>query len=247
MPGTDLAFLADWNATPADRGRWSPDWLADVSDLDICSAGPGRHGDIDYLMATCTTVAPHRLPPPGPTTGRGDHDVFAVTIWPDGDRRLHALKLASWNVQFGRNPQRVAEDLHQLLLVPDLDAVALQEAADYHQVIREVAKRDGWQVLMSPVAGRWHNVLLVRDAVATEAPRFTRLSPRGWRLVRGGRHAELWATSWLVGGWCRVVSLHLPPSVNWRRGRIYGPPMRVAAYVATMSKLRRWARNNSSR
>lgn len=234
-PSPLLAFVGDWNAQPGDRGRWSPSWLASAVGLRIHSAGKGRHGDIDYAMSESSAVDVGRRPPPGPARGASDHDVYRV--------KLGGLVVLSWNMRVGRSSTRAQTDLHELLrALPDV--VALQEAADYHHAIRDVARLHAYHVLMSPEPGRWHNVLLVRGDRKVAAGRFVQLSPHGWRLVAGGRHAELWATSWLVDSWLRLVVVHLPPSVNWtKRGRIHGPVMRVAAYVATARKLRRWARN----
>lgn len=230
-----LALVGDWNAEPDELGRWSPHWLAASTGMVVSSSGPGRHGDIDYAMAAPPRADTHptRRPPPGSAVGASDHDVYAAN--------LGGLHIVSWNMRYGREPDRAARDLTSIISSQRPDVLALQEAADYHHAIHEVARQLGFVVLASPRPGRWHQVLMVRKALSVDLPRFVQLSPHGWWLVAGGRHRELWATSWLIGGRVRVVDLHLPPSVSWRGGRIRGPVMRVAAYVAAMQKLRRWA------
>lgn len=242
---TALAIVGDWNGTPADSGRWSPSWLASHAQLRIVSAGPGRHGDIDYAMTDAAAGRARRRPPPGPAGGgRSDHDVYSVAL-SDPDTR-HTLVLASWNMEYGRDPARAAADLHELLTSLQPDVLVLQEGADYHRAIKTAAARSGYVALMSNKPGRWHNIVLTRLDHKVTGARFVRLSPHGWRLAAGGTHAELWATSWLIGGWLRVIDVHMPPSVNWPGGRIRGPVMRVAAYVAAIRKLRRWARRARS-
>lgn len=47
-----LVIAADWNATPADRGRWTPHWTAQRAQMKLYVPHEGTHGpeDIDYLM-----------------------------------------------------------------------------------------------------------------------------------------------------------------------------------------------------
>lgn len=234
---TAIALIGDWNATPEDEGRYSPQWLSHQTGLRITSTGPGRHGDIDWLMADCHVSHPRRHEPPAGVS-RSDHDVVVFTLHnpDDADDTLH---VASWNLEYGRPPARVAQQVQLVLIAVEPDVMVFQEAADYHRELRQVAEARGYKLLAYGGAGRHHNVIMVRRELVTRGPRCVQLSPFGWPLADGpGNHAPLYATSWGVS-WLRVVDVHMPPSVNWRRV-ITGPPRKVAAYVAGMRKLRSW-------
>lgn len=238
-----VALVGDWNATPEDRGHWSPHWLAANAGLRIVSAGPGRHGDIDYLMSDAHTSHPRRHDPPQTGGSRSDHDVVVFTTRRPTDVD-DQLTIASWNLRYGRPPKAVAAQVTLVLAAVSPDVLCLQEAADYHPQLRAVAKAHGYKMLAYSGAGRHHQVILVRRELTTRRPRCVQLSPFGWPLSDGpGSHAPLFATSWAVE-WLRVTDLHMPPSVNWTLGVIHGPPAKVAAYSAGASKLRRWVRNN---
>lgn len=233
-----IALVGDWNATPRDQGRWSPSWVAQRAGLVIHSTGPGRHGDIDYLMTDAkATHAKRYAPPAGPS--RSDHDVVAFTVYGPGP----AMTVASWNVKDGRSGAVVHDQVRAVLTLTGADVLALQEASDYHGQLRLLGEQLGYRVLAYPGRGRHHNVLMVRNTLAVARPLCVQLSPRGWDFGRTTDHAELYATSWAVD-WLRVVVVHLPPSVNWRRGVIYGPVLRVAAYVAAARRLVGWVRAN---
>lgn len=251
-----LALVGDWNATPHDHGRWSPSWVATSSELHIESAGPGRHGDIDFPMADCPIHQLARHAPPGGVS-RSDHDLITFVLYPPHKNTTagpgagmavsvpheqeHAIRVGTWNLLYGRDPKVVAAQVRQVLASRDLDVLMLQEAADYHHALSNLA---GWRLLAYEGRGKAHNVMLVRDELPITRPRLVKLSPVGWWLVTGGRHAPLYATSCVVL-WCRLVDVHLPPSVNWTpRGRITGPVQRVAAYAAAAGKLVRWAKAN---
>lgn len=235
-----LALLGDWNATPQDRGRYSPSWVAATGGLRIHSAGPGRHGDIDFVMADCPVTGAHRYPPP-PGASRSDHDVVMFTLH-NPSELADTLQLLSWNLRFGRDPQLVERQLRQVLRDHRPDVAVFQEAADYHQQLRRVGSELGMSMLAYRGAGKHHQVILARGKPTR--PRLVQLSPLGWPLADGtGTHAPLFGVSW-VASWLRVVDVHLPPNVNWRRSVPYGPPRKLAAYVAGASRLARWARNN---
>lgn len=238
-----LALVGDWNAEPHDTGRYSPEWIAAQGGLRIHSTGPGRHGDIDYLMADCHVSDPERYESPAGSS-RSDHDVVMFTLYDPLDS-VSELALASWNVEFGRPAGVVKDQLHRVLRGHLPHVLALQEAADYHPQIRQLGRELGYRVLAYPMLGRHHNVLMVRTQVPCTRPRSVQLSPLGWPLADGtGTHAPLYATSW-AASWLRVVDVHMPPNVNWSaRGIPYGPPRKLAAYVAGASKLARWSRRN---
>lgn len=231
-----IALVGDWNATPRDRGRWSPAWLAKTTGLTLRSAGPGRHGDIDYPIADCHLVALERHPPPGGAS-RSDHDV--VTFLASLPRQPDMV-VGTWNLLHGRAPSTVALQVAGVLFAHDLDVLVCQEAAEYHRHLEAIP---GYRLIAYEEPGAMHNVILVRETLAVHRPRLVRLSPLGWRTVTGGTHAPLYATS-VVVDWLRVVCVHQPPSVNWKGGRIYGPPMRVAAYAHAAGRLARWTKAN---
>lgn len=232
-----IALLGDWNATPHDRGRWSPSWLAGRAGLTIRSAGPGRHGDIDYPMADCRLSSLERHAPPSDGGSRSDHDV--VTFVATHGRK--SLVVGTWNLLYGRDAADVRVQVDWVLRVYGLDVLVCQEAADYH---RQLGSLPGYRLVAFDGYGKEHNVILVRDGLLVRGTRLVRTSPLGWRLVPKGTHAPLYSPSCVVE-WLRVVAVHMPPTVNWtKRGVIFGPPMRVAAYVAASRTLMRWARAN---
>jgi len=243
-----VALVGDWNATPEDAGRFSPSWLDATAGLRLVSSGPGRHGDIDYMLADCHVSHPRRHEPPRTGGSESDHDIVVFTCYKPGNHaKTHQLTVATWNLRYGRPPTEVARQLRLVLAAIEPDVLCLQEAADYHSQIRATAQDRRHRVLAYTGRGKEHQVILVRDELPTRRPRLVQLSPLGWPLSTGtGEHAPLYATSWAVD-WLRVIDVHLPPSVNWRRGIIYGPARKVAAYVAGMGKLRRWVRNNRRR
>lgn len=238
MVSDALAVLGDWNATPRDRGRWSPYWLTRKTDLRLHSAGPGLHGDIDFGLVdpSCSVWHIKRTPPP-PGTSRSDHDLVSMGIRHGGE----ILWVGTWNLRYGRDPRTVRGQVVLELSRLNLDILCLQEAADYHQVLDTIP---GYRMIAYPAYGKWHNVVLVRDGLQIRRPASVRLSPRGWRLATLGRHSPLWGTAVTVE-WLRVLDIHMPPSVNWRRGRIWGPPMRVAAYASAAGRIRAWHRHHS--
>lgn len=238
-----MAILGDFNATPGDRGRGTPHWVATAGRLRVHSAGPGRHGDIDYALTDCPTVRADRIPPPSGRS-RSDHDVVCFDMANPTDRR-DVLMVGTWNVLYGRDPEVVATQVLQVLRVTGLAVLVLQEAADYHQAIGRMAARNKYRVLAYAGQGKGHQVIVVRTELATTRAKLVQLSPAGWDLADGrGEHAPLYAVSWVVE-WLRVVDVHFPPSVNWtKRGVPHGPPRRVAAYLYAAVKLVRWARNN---
>lgn len=234
---TALALVGDWNATPHDRGRYSPQWIARLCGLQLHSAGPGRHGDIDYVLTDSRVTGVQRHAPPQGVS-RSDHDLVRFVLHqPDGPGQL---ELVTWNVEFGRELVAVRNQLREVLSTYRPDLLALQEAADYHAELRAVAKALGYRWLMYPHPAA-HNVLLVREELATHRPLRVQLSPMGWPLSDGtGAHAPLFATSWAVE-WLRVAVVHMPPNINWRRGVAWGPVRKLAAYSAGSSKLVRWS------
>lgn len=228
--------LGDWNATPADRGRYTPTWIAKRSGLVLAATGPGKHGDIDYALTDARVRDKARHPAPGGDS-RSDHDVIVYVL----GKAPNQLRVATWNVLYGRDPRVVRKQVALVLTQWNLDVLCLQEAADYHT---ELSKVPGYRMVAFPEPGRWHQVVMVRDGVPVRRPKPVRLSPHGWRLVAGGSHSELWGTHLIVDSWLRVLDIHMPPSVNWRRGVIWGPPMRVAAYAAAAGKIPRWTRRH---
>lgn len=233
-----LALFGDWNATPQDKGRWSPSWLASQAGLTFVTAGAGRHGNIDYaLVRGCRPTSPAVRDDPPRGASVSDHDVIVVELEERaGGRRL---RVGSWNVRFGRNPNTVNAQVDYVLRQHQLDVLVLQEAADYHRQLRNVP---GYLCVAFDKPGQGHQVIMVRYGNRIAHPQSIRTSPRGWALVTGGRHRPLYVTSVLVADWLRVVDVHKPPSVNWRRRMPYGPPMRVAAYIASTRRLLRIAR-----
>jgi hypothetical protein len=244
--GHGLAFVGDWNI-PADATGWrTTRWLAERTGMRVVAPRkPGRHGNIDYLVTDARASVPHRYAPPAGAS-QADHDIVTVILRPSPGTGEMPVRVATWNVQRDRAPAVVAAQVAQLLREHRPDVLCIQEGKQYHHALRRMARQSGYRLTASAQPGKWHNLILTNIDRETGQPSWVRLSPRGWRTVTGGEHTALWGTSVRVA-WLRVVCLHLPPSVRWRRGLPVGPPMRVAALVAAVGKLRRWGSRHRRR
>lgn len=238
--GHALTFVGDWNI-PADAVGWrTTRWLAERAGMRIhAPARPGRHGSIDYGLSDARATQVMRHPPPQGAS-RSDHDYVTYTLNPPRGSGEAPVKIATWNVRRDRSSAVVAAQVAQLLRTHRPDVLCLQEARQYHAAIRMAGRQVGYRLTASTQPGKWHNVILTSTERESGQPSWVRLSPRGWRVVTGGEHTPLWGTTLRVA-WVRVVCVHMPPSVRWVRGLPVGPPMRVAAMVAAVGKLKRWA------
>lgn len=153
------------------------------------------------------------------------------------------LHIGTWNALRDRPDKRVRGDVRALLRDhPNLHALAVQEALDYHDVLGNV---DGYR-LMAKVAtpAQQQNCWLVREDVAASDTATIDLGGDGWTTVTGHHHPGDVALAVTIAGWLRAVVIHLPPSINWpppERVPV-GPPERVDDYRRAMARLLQYRR-----
>ena len=148
------------------------------------------------------------------------------------------LHIGTWNALRDRPDKRVRGDVAALLRDhPRLHALAVQEALDYHDVLRRV---DGYRLVAKsgghPPSSRtpgW-SARTWPPAARGDRPGRRRLDHRHWPPPPWRRGPGLHHRRWLRG-----VVVHLPPSINWpppQRVPV-GPPERVDDYTHAMQRL----------
>lgn len=144
------------------------------------------------------------------------------------------LRGGLWNMLHHRDDVAVASRAWAILRVNQLDWLALNEAGEYDDDLRDVAP-DGGQVVANG-----STALITAPGVSLTLRGWLTPDPRGWRTARGGRTGPRRAVSCVVDGWLRVTVVHLPPSV-WSRGGISkgrgGALFRLAARVPALRGL----------
>jgi hypothetical protein len=153
--------------------------------------------------------------------------------------RPRPIRGATYNCLRGRNPDRVARWVRELMVHKNLSFVLLQEATDYVDVLRGLPGC----VLVSPAGGHHETVIVVDTTTGVSNPDRVSLEPLGWSTVRGGRAWPRTMAVCRLDGWLVVGSVHFPPSVTWRAGRPRGPSERVKAYRRSSRTLTRWLSN----
>lgn len=142
---------------------------------------------------------------------------------------------ATWNALRDRPDRRVRGDARALLRDhPRLHFLAVQEAADYQDVLRHV---DGYRLYSVPGTAKDQQAWLVREDVQAGQLAAINLGGDGWTTVTGHHHPGDYALGITIAGWLRAVAVHLPPSIGWPHGEPVGPPERVDDYVGAMRKL----------
>jgi hypothetical protein len=117
-----------------------------------------------------------------------------------------------------------------------LGFVLLQEATDYVDALKGLP---GCR-LIAPPGGHDETVILVDASVYPTDPGRVMLEPLGWVTAAGARAWPRTMVTCRLDGWLVVASVHFPPSVYWRHGRMYGPEHRVRAYRRCSRRLVRW-------
>lgn len=162
-----------------------------------------------------------------------DHRLVIFVLDVDGVR----FRIGLWNLQHGRNRERVAKVAVRLLALFDLDALGLCEAQDYFGQLRRAARDRGAAMIgYNDPRGAAHQVILIRDGwggtrFATWAgARLWSMTRDGWLTARGKATPPKWAprVRLIVLGRSLVLAVgHRPPTQRWRRGRMTGPVRRV--------------------
>lgn len=151
------------------------------------------------------------------------------------------LRGGTFNILRDQPDKKARGNVKKLLNDHSLHFLALQEAVDYIDVLDSIA---GYELFYERKGGRsaQQNVVLVRDDIPGKNPRLVNLGGDGWKTATGHTHVGCDATAVTVADWLRVVSLHLPPSIDWPHGHPEGPSERVDDYIANMRALRDYAR-----
>lgn len=146
------------------------------------------------------------------------------------------MRGGTFNLKYGRPPERVAGECHELFGEYGLTFLAVQEADDYLDVLA-----DRFHVI-----GSGESVLLVERGVPVDRVR-RHVYGDGWTTVRGGHFPP--AVHWQarLAGWLRVRSVHLPTPSEWRDGHPVAPPDRLDDLFATAVGLRWFLRGTGAR
>lgn len=241
LPARSLLLAGDWNEPPDSGGRYSPVWIAQQAGLRIYAPIRGKHGRIDFYMTNAEIPEGVKRRP----GGGSDHGlIWADVLDPNSDERL---RVACWNVERDRGQRERAEMLRFLNETADelaVDVFALQEVADY----RKILAVPGFVTIqfVNP-HGAWHNALLVRKTHDIDNARARQMSRLGWFISTGAPHSPTVTTLARIDDWLLVGSVHEPPTVDWKGGRIIGPARRVAArvtaarsYIRVAKRVRSW-------
>lgn len=79
--GKPVLVMGDWNATPATRGLYSPDWLRlKVGGVWVRPHRNTGHGEIDFGIGTHITVHECKVDPNPGGMPHSDHDLVWATI-----------------------------------------------------------------------------------------------------------------------------------------------------------------------
>ncbi|HEX8704492.1 MAG TPA: peptidoglycan-binding protein [Myxococcaceae bacterium] len=155
------------------------------------------------------------------------------------NRTPSTLKGATYNVERDRSPAEVQDKLRRFTKQNDLDFIQLQEINGYHKALEKIP---GYHLVTFPKSkDHGESGILVKDDLLTKKEQYIQ-SEGGWDTVRGGRAPPRAAPAVQLAGWLKVVSVHQPPTVDWKNGQISGPPNRVDTYKSLTEKLLAFAK-----
>jgi len=140
----------------------------------------------------------------------------------------------TFNLEYGRDPERVAAEVAKLFVKHRLDFLAVQEFSDYVRAFR--AKR-GFQVF--PTDSGAESGVLVRAGLLTDKPS-THTYGDGWTTIRGGHFPKAVHHQIRIDGWLYVRSVHWPTPSSWPGGHPDAPPERLDDLIATAKGVRRY-------
>lgn len=149
------------------------------------------------------------------------------------------LKGATYNVERDRDPNQVRKWLGDFAKRNDLDFIQLQEINGYHKALEKIP---GYHLVTFPKAkDHGESGILVKDDLLAKHATYIQ-GEGGWTTVRGGHAPPRAATAVQLAGWLKVVSVHQPPSVDWKGGKPVGPENRVETYKSLSEKLLAFAK-----
>jgi exonuclease III len=158
----------------------------------------------------------------------------------DGKNRTPStLKGATYNVERDRSPQQVQKKLGDFAKSHNLDFIQLQEINGYHKALEKIP---GYHLVTFPKSkDHGESGILVKDDLLAKHAKYIQ-GEGGWTTVRGGHAPPRAATAVQLAGWLKVVSVHQPPSVDWKNGQPVGPENRVKTYKSLSEKLLAFAK-----
>ncbi|MBL8950818.1 MAG: peptidoglycan-binding protein [Myxococcaceae bacterium] len=150
------------------------------------------------------------------------------------------LKGGTFNALVGRNPKFVANEVRKMAKARDLDFIQLQEISTYREQIKDIP---GYKLITFPGSkDHGETGILVKDGITVSDRESIQAKGPGWKSKEGDPRAPRAATSVLLNGWLRVVSVHAPPAIDFRNGHAVGPEARVKSYKSLMTELAKAAK-----
>jgi hypothetical protein len=232
MTAPKVLIGGDWNEPPMAEGRYSADWICDMTGCVITHGTPGNMGRIDFVVSDAP-ISDMTLN----GTGGSDHNLRTFKAWKNRIGSGPFLRGAIWNAERDRDPKDVVAFLRAVLMVDHTDFVLLQECQQYHQALNGIP---GYRLFALPGRGINQNVILVRDGVAATGFRVKRMSRWTWRTSGGVEHASPYMPHVCLDGWLRVSSVHCMSQIDWRGGRMVGPLDRRRIRAQEARRLVRW-------
>lgn len=226
-----FAMMGDTNGQPTESGRYSNRWVANEIPCDYVIPDAGKHGRIDSIWTNCTIMDFGRIAGKNPDLDRlpgggSDHGLIVGKI---RSPSTSVLRFAFWNVERdrkGRQIDQMIEFLKSVIYRYNLNFVCLNEAEDYHHVLRRLSQRTGMKMYANRTKGKDHNVILASKKLTVTNPTFPRVSRDGWITESGHPHEPIHLTAVTINGWLRLACIHNVPSVDVRNGKLSGPPLR---------------------
>lgn len=160
---------------------------------------------------------------------------------PQNRKAPKTLLLGTFNLLRDRPDRQARGDIMAILDDnPRLQGVATQEARDYADVLDRIP---GWRYFTKHTPrGADQNGWLVREDIVARSARAIDLGGDGWTTTTGHHHIGSVAMGIVLSDWLGAVSVHLPPSIDWKGGHPVGPDERVDDYIANMKRLVRLAK-----
>jgi exonuclease III len=157
-----------------------------------------------------------------------------------GSANRKPLKGGTYNCLVGRSPEVVKSEVRKMAKEGNLDFIQLQEISTYHGALKDIP---GYKLITFPGAkDHGETGMLVKDGIKVTDRESIQAKGPGWKSPDGEHRAPRAATSVLLDGWMRVVSVHAPPAIDFKNGHAVGPEARVESYKSLMGELAKAAK-----
>lgn len=209
-----------------------------LAQLGYLDATPNNRFGAKTADAVMEFKRDHGWDDPKPVAGERLANALNVGDDFEVEKKRKPLKGGTYNCLVGRSPAVVKDAVRDFMKNRNLDFLQLQEMTQYRKVLNEIP---GYKLITFP-GSRDHGEtgILVRDGIKV-SDRESIQSVGDWKSKDGEVRRARAATSVLLDGWLRVVSVHAPPAIDFRNGHAVGPEARVASYKNLMRKLERAA------